>query len=161
MQIDTTTYRSPNYNRRPVGMAIAALVIHTTEGAWPSDIQWLCNPQPHDPRLRVSCHYVVSPTGSIHQPVDDKDRAWHAGVGTYQGRSNWNDFSIGIEVSHIRGTPWAPAQRPALAELCRTLMARYRITSAWVVAHRWIAPDRKVDPTDWPDAELRDWICAL
>lgn len=159
LHIDRTTYRSPNHDARPHGRPISALVLHSTEGAWPSDARWLC-----DPGSKVSAHYVIAPDGDIFQLVDDSRRAWHAGRTQYGALTDWNDFSIGIELSYRRGAGGYPeVQRAALTALCRHLLAAYAIAPALVVAHRWIAipRGRKSDPTDWPDAALRAWIDTL
>ena len=44
---------------------------------------------------------------------------------------------------------------------CRQLIARFRIPQPFIAAHRWIAPGRKLDPSDWPNADLIAWIAAL
>lgn len=155
LQIDTSTYRSPNYNSR-LGNPIRAILLHTTEGNWPSDAQWLSSSA-----SQVSAHYVISPQAMVFQLVDDSHRAWHAGTGSYAGISDWNTPSIGIEVSHREHSAWAPGQRDVLRELCLVLIARYGINRDLIAAHRWIAPDRRRDPTDFPDSELRPWIVAL
>lgn len=147
---------SPNSNARPAGVKISAIVIHTTEGKWPSDLQWLASA-----KSQVSCHYVISPTGKVYQIVADERRAWHAGVGAYLGISDWNDISIGIEVSRKQGDPWTEAQRSALKELCQSLITKYSIPQSRIAAHRWIAPERRSDPTDWPDPALASWIADL
>lgn len=46
----------------------------------------------------VSVHFVVERDGSIEQQVPLNRRAGHAGKSTFQGRSDCNAFSIGIEV---------------------------------------------------------------
>lgn len=156
--IDTTSYRSPNHNARPGG--ISAIVIHTGEGTKKSDLDTLLDDTvPEDER--VSAHYYVDRVANIYQLVPDLRRAWHAGASRYLGLSNWNDFSIGIETEHKAGQNWPTAQRTALAWLCARLIERYRIEQRMVVAHRWIAPGRKSDPSNWPDPELRAWIAAL
>lgn len=152
----TVSYRSRNYNTRPEGARIRGLVLHSSEGAFPSDRAWLCNPA-----SEVSSHYLIAPEGTIYQLVDDAKRAWHAGVGTFQGISDWNSASIGIEISHQAGQPYPAVQLASLRDLCRTLIARYQIEQRLVVAHRWIAPTRKSDPTDFPDPTLRAWIAGL
>ena len=62
------TRRSPNYDDRPPGTIIDSLVIHTTEGVWPTDLDWLCSSS-----SGVSCHYVLAPKPeflpSFHQGV--------------------------------------------------------------------------------------------
>jgi len=159
MQIDLTTYYSPNYNSRPKNTAIDSLVIHTTEGAWDSDAEWMCNP-----KSQVSTHYVISPAGGIYQLVHPSKRAWHAGDSFYTGRDNWNDFSIGIEISHYAGQVYPTAQSTALDELARGLIAQYRIPQELIVTHRWIAtnpPNRKSDPTDWSNSDFQFWVSSL
>lgn len=157
MHIDTTTYRSPNYNNRPAGTKISAIVIHTTEGSWDSDAEWMCNPS-----TEVSCHYVVAPDGGVYQLVADQYRAWHAGTGSYLGVSDYNNISIGIEVSHMQGHGYGANQIPSTTELCKSLLKKYpAITRSFVVMHRQIAPDRKIDPTDVSDAQFSVWADRL
>src|SRR6185436_8117048 len=69
--------------------------------------------------------------------------------------------SIGIESEHIKGQNWPTIQKIAFRSLCLYLIDRFSITQNLIAAHRWIAPNRKFDPTDWPDEELRPWIAAL
>lgn len=161
--IDKTTYRSPNFDARPAGTTISSIVLHTTEGAWDGDAQWLCNPQPNNPDARVSTHYVIPPSGSvIYQLVDPSKRAWHAGSGSYAGKSNYNNFSIGIEISHQQGHAFGAAQLPATTDLCRHLLKQYpSITRTYMVMHRQVAPDRKIDPTDVSDAQFAVWADRL
>ncbi len=148
MQIDTTSYRSPNYDYRPA--RIEGITLHTGEGTRQSDLSWLCSP-----RSGVSCHYYVCRDSTIYQLVDDERRAWHAG-------QRWgNDCTIGIETEHRQGQDWPTMQRTALAALCRHLIAQYGIEQGQIVAHRWLTPGRKIDPTDWPDSELHTWIADL
>lgn len=148
MEIDNRTYRSPNYDSRPDG--IEGITLHTTEGTFPHDANWLCNPQ-----SRVSAHYVIDRGGGIYQLVDDDKRAWHAG-------HTWgNNHTIGIEISHIAGQDYPNEQLQACAMLCADLIGRYNIAQQGIVAHRWLTPARKSDPTDWPDEELNYWIAAL
>ncbi len=47
--------------------------------------------------LRVSAHCFIKRTGEIVQYVPFSKRAWHAGRSEFLGRSQCNDFSIGIE----------------------------------------------------------------
>ena len=73
--IDSTTWRSPNFNNRPANTDIWAIVDHSCEGnpagnEQQSSLPWLCNPA-----KRVSCHYYVTREGVIYQLVDDDKRA--------------------------------------------------------------------------------------
>ena len=120
----------------------------------PSAIDWLC-----DPQSQVSCHYVVAEDGQVLQLVPDERRAWHAGRSVWRGESDINSVSIGIEIvngGHDFGLPAFPgAQIEAIALLCRTLAARYRIAPERVLAHSDVAPSRKRDPGErFPWAQL-------
>lgn len=159
MHIDSISYQSPNYNDRPNGIAIDALVIHTTEGNWDSDAEWMCNPA-----SQVSTHYVVSPTGNVFQLVHPVQRAWHAGDSYYAGRDDWNNFSIGIEISHYVDQQYPSAQVKALDALAHELIPRYNVPQELVTCHRWVAtnpPNRKSDPTNWEDPDFRFWVSTL
>ena len=104
--------------------------------------------------LRVSAHALIERDGRISQYVPFHERAWHAGVSEYCGRSGCNDFSIGIELEGTDDTPYTDAQYQSLAVLIRALLAAYPSLSAdRVVGHSDIAPGRKWDPGllfDWP-----------
>lgn len=152
-----TSYSSPNYNSR-AGKPISMVLIHTTEGSFPGDLDWLCSPA-----SGVSCHYVVSPDAKVYQIVPDEMRAWHAGEGSWHGIYDANSYSIGIEISKVQGTPYGPVQWDVTANLCQMLISRYAIIQPMICAHRWYAtpPGRKFDPTDATDHELATWIAGL
>lgn len=46
---------------------------------------------------KASAHFIVGRAGDISQVVECNRRAWHAGVSSWKGKKNCNDFSIGIE----------------------------------------------------------------
>ena len=97
--------------------------------------------------LKVSCHFFVERTGQIHQFVDPRDTAWHAGMSEFLGRTDCNDFSIGIELEGAYGVPFTEEQYSSLELLLRALVASYPlITSSRVVGHEHISPGRKWDP---------------
>lgn len=129
-------------------------MLHTGEGAKKSDLNELT-------KGKVSAHYYVDRVGREYQLVDPKYRAWHAGTSRYQGRTGFNDFSIGVETEHKKGQNWPSVQRASLTKLFKYLIELYHIEQRWVVAHRWIAPNRKFDPSDWHDNELKMWINNL
>lgn len=100
--------------------------------------------------LRVASHFFIDRRGKITQFVACLDRAWHAGVSSFMGRENCNDFSIGIELEGTDFVAFEEAQYKALAVLLKTLVRYYPVKA--VVAHSDIAPGRKTDPGihfDW------------
>ncbi|MFM1345444.1 N-acetylmuramoyl-L-alanine amidase [Yersinia proxima] len=110
----------------------------------------------------VSAHYLVkthpeSLDGKpiVLQLVPESQRAWHAGVSYWQGRSSLNDTSIGIEIVnrgftermlHREWYPYNESQIELIERLTKDIVERYNIEPANVVAHSDIAPLRKSDP---------------
>jgi hypothetical protein len=149
VKIDKKSYQSPNYDHRQG--RIEGITLHTGEGTRWSDLGWLCNPASN-----VSAHYYVCrDAGIIYQLVADERRAWHA------GHAWGNDCTLGIETEHKQGQDWPEVQLEALAALCKHLIGLYDIPASGIVAHRWLTPARKIDPTDWTDSALHAWIDSL
>ena len=100
--------------------------------------------------LRVSSHFFVRRTGEVRQYVSVLDRAWHAGVSSFEGHTGCNDFSVGIELEGTGETPYEDAQYLALGELLGTLTRVLPVEA--LTGHEHIAPGRKQDPGpsfDW------------
>lgn len=103
--------------------------------------------------LRVSAHFFIERDGQVSQFVSCLQRAWHAGVSSFAGRENCNDFSLGIELEGTDDLPYSAAQYAALTALVRQLLAAYPALSVErICGHSDIAPGRKTDPGpafDW------------
>jgi len=153
---------SPNADARPDGSDISLLVIHNISlppgqfgGTEIVDFflnRLDCSAHPWLERLRgvrVSSHFLVRRDGGIVQFVACGERAWHAGVSNFEGRSACNDFSIGIEVEGTDTQAFEDAQYVALARLTCALRARYPLQA--VRGHEHIAPGRKTDPGPYFD----------
>ena len=104
--------------------------------------------------MRVSAHFFIERDGQISQFVSCLQRAWHAGVSSFAGRDNCNDFSLGIELEGTDDLPYSEAQYDALVPLVQQLLAAYPALSVErICGHSDIAPGRKTDPGpafDWP-----------
>ena len=103
--------------------------------------------------MRVSAHFFIERDGQISQFVSCLQRAWHAGVSSFAGRENCNDFSLGIELEGTDDLPYSDAQYDALVPLVQQLLAAYPALSVErICGHSDIAPGRKTDPGpafDW------------
>ncbi|MBI2254905.1 MAG: N-acetylmuramoyl-L-alanine amidase [Proteobacteria bacterium] len=128
-----------------------------------------------DREAKVSAHYVVEEDGRVFHLVPEDRRAWHAGVSSWQGATNINQRSIGIEIvnpGHEFGyRPFPAAQMQAVKELSRGIIARHAIPASRVIGHSDVAPRRKEDPGElfdwqglahagigvWPLAKAADW----
>jgi AmpD protein len=158
--------KSPNFNQRPASVCIDLLVIHNISlppGEFGGDeverfFQNRLNVSEHPffeeiAGLEVSSHFYIRRTGEIVQFVSTEERAWHAGVSSFDGRENCNDFSIGIELEGTDDVPYETAQYDSLVRLTQQLMVAYpEITSDRIQGHCDIAPSRKTDPGpafDW------------
>lgn len=104
--------------------------------------------------LRVSAHLCIFRDGRIVQYVPFDQRAWHAGISEWQGRSRCNDFSIGIELEGSDVRPFTESQYAALTATIDALLAAYpTLRRDAITGHSDIAPGRKTDPGpyfDWP-----------
>ena len=155
---------SPNFGERPAGIAVDLVLIHSIslppgeygggaiEQLFTNRLDFDAHPYYQQIRgLQVSAHFVVRRDGEVLQFVSCDARAWHAGPSSWQGRSDCNDFSIGIELEGLEGEPFEAVQYATLSGLIGALRQRYPITA--VVGHEHVAPGRKFDPGagfDWP-----------
>jgi N-acetyl-anhydromuramyl-L-alanine amidase AmpD len=147
-----------NFSSRPYGSAIDCVVLHATAGGLTGTLAWFRNPG-----SGVSAHYVVAKEGTVYQMVAEAMAAHHAGASSYQGRTGFNDFSIGIEIVNRNDglDPYPPAQFEAVADLVAYLVDRYGIQPAWVVTHAQVSTAGKTDPRGFPMAELLKHLYGL
>ena len=103
--------------------------------------------------LKVSSHLLIDREGNLVQFVPFSRSAWHAGISSFKGKKNCNDFSIGIELEGADDIPYAENQYLTLHKVSKSLMEAYpKISLDNIVGHSDIAPDRKSDPGnsfDW------------
>jgi len=139
---------SPNFGPRRDALTPTLIVVHYTAMAnAPAALERLC-----DPQTEVSAHYLIGGDGTLWQMVEESQRAWHAGAGEWQGQSDINSRSIGVELDNRGDHPFGEPQMRALEDLLPGIMARWGITAAGVIGHSDMAPGRKFDPGprfDW------------
>ncbi|MFT7259656.1 MAG: N-acetyl-anhydromuramyl-L-alanine amidase AmpD [Glaciecola sp.] len=168
---DIEAMPSKNYSYR-----VKSLVMHFTAVNYQESVDALVK------EGNVSSHYLIPKADdpsypyndiNVFQLVDENQRAWHAGISYWQGRSGLNDHSIGIELVN---TPFCqeddslPQIMPRIVgaeknrDLCifpdfeekqiqlliklgKEILARNPdIEPTAVVGHADIAPSRKNDP---------------
>ena len=157
--IDTT------YTARSQESRVQFLVLHYTWEDFPSSLKTLTEEN-------VSSHYLVRDDPPVvYRLVDESRRAWHAGVSSWQGNTNLNSSSIGIEIVNFgdRNGAWQAypkAQMDVVIALVKDIVKRHNIRPDRIVGHSDIAPQRKSDPgplfpwkrladeglIKWPDA---------
>ncbi|MDQ8039170.1 MAG: N-acetylmuramoyl-L-alanine amidase [Rickettsiella sp.] len=146
------THPSPNYNQR-----VFFLVLHYTAEDLDKSLKTLTDGTSKNP---VSAHYLIPETNinkerRIFQLVKESERAWHAGISTWQNRTNLNDTSIGVEIVNLgykdeegirKWYPFTNYQIESVIELAKIIVERYQIFPTRFIGHSDIAPGRKVDP---------------
>ncbi len=144
---------SPNWDLRPPGTRVSALVLHATASA---SGQVAINTF-QDPASQRSAHFLLDRNGVIIEMVSPEHRAWHAGRSMLAGVPDANNFSVGVEmVDRNDGQPYTDAQYAALVSLIRRLRTHYNIPDARIVSHRSVAlpAGRKSDPVGFDFARL-------
>jgi AmpD protein len=155
--------RSPNHGPRPAAAVVDLVVLHSISlppGVFGGDaiarlftnrLDWAAHPYFETIRgLQVSAHFLVRRDGRTLQFVSTDRRAWHAGVSTWRGRPNCNDYAIGIELEGLEGGRFEAAQYKALVPLLQALARRHPLQA--IAGHEHVAPGRKQDPGpgfDW------------
>lgn len=148
---------SPNFDPRPQGQVVDLIVLHSISlppGVYGgTEVQQLMTNQldwhSHDyfksiEGMQVSSHFYIRRNGELWQFVSADQRAWHAGQSRYMGRDNCNDFSVGIELEGLEGSPFEPPQYETLASLCAAIAQVY--PAQRIAGHEHVAPGRKFDP---------------
>ena len=154
---------SPNFGPRPPGSKPKLIVVHAislppgcyggseVEQLFTNQLDWDQHPYFESIRgMAVSSHFYIRRQGELVQFVSADDRAWHAGVSSFRGRSNCNDYAIGVELEGAEDGPFEDAQYETLAVLCAAVLQRYGVAD--LAGHEHVAPGRKTDPGpgfDW------------
>lgn len=158
---------SPNFNQRPADTPVSLLVIHNIslpmgEYATPYIEQLFtntldCKAHPSFESLEgvtVSAHFLIKRCGEVVQFVSADDRAWHAGVSSFDGAENCNDYSVGIELEGCDIEAFTDNQYQTLLNVTHALLEYYpELTLNRITGHEHIAPGRKTDPGPYFDWE--------
>ena len=155
-----------SYTAKGQNSRVQYIVLHYTSADLPRSLHLLTEEE-------VSAHYLINAVPpTIYQLVDENQRAWHAGVSQWQGRTWLNGTTIGIELINQgyfdtpKGRYWQPyaqVQIDALIVLLKDIMQRHQLPPGSIIGHSDIAPQRKVDPGPlfpWKqlaDAGLMPW----
>src|SRR5262245_50201900 len=148
---------SPNCDERPGGSAVDTIVIHATVLDSLRDvIEHFASSQ-----NKVSSHYTIDRDGTIISHVPEDARAWHAGVSRMEdGRTNVNDFSVGIELVNRNDgfDPFPEQQIQALRDLLKDIIARRPIRH--IIPHYACAepPGRKSDPVGFDNSWIENLL---
>ena len=149
---DGLTHPSPNFGpRRHRGPPSMVVLHYTGMRSTEAALERL-----RDPTREVSCHYLIAENGEMFRLVSDDMRAWHAGRGSWNGSTDINSLSIGIELANPGPDdgfpPFPEPQMDRLEDVLDKVLERWNIHPARVIGHSDMAPGRKIDPGpafDW------------
>jgi N-acetylmuramoyl-L-alanine amidase len=89
--------KSPTHSGEFKAGNLDSIVLHYTAGpSADSAIKTMTNP-----KVKASAHLIIGRDGSITQLVPFNIVAWHAGKSTYNSRTGYNNYSIGIELVNV------------------------------------------------------------
>jgi len=139
-----------NFRAGRAGHSVTGIVIHVMDGTLPGTDTWF-----NTVGANVSAHYGVGKDGAVHQYVEEKDEAFHAGTvrepawplicaGGACEDVNPNLFTIGIEHEGLATDEWPDAQYWVSAALVADICARNNIPidAYHIVPHRAIRADK-------------------
>jgi N-acetylmuramoyl-L-alanine amidase len=117
------------------------VILHFSDGSYVGGCEWIA-----DPVSKVSYHVLIARDGRRTVFANDTDRAWHAGVSSWQGRRDCNSWSLGV--SWEGNTYTTPLGEDAMASALEYLvprMKKWHIPLDMVLTHQQVAPKRKND----------------
>ena len=137
-------YKSKNFNKRKTKQIIFIIIHYTALKSCNDAIEYLCNS-----KNKVSSHFIISQNGKIFNLVNEKMRAWHAGLSYWNDHTDINSLSIGIELDYSfnkSNNKFSIKMMNSLCYLLDKLKKKYKIKSHNILGHSDIAPFRKIDP---------------
>ena len=127
----SSKYRSPRNTQRRPRKTTRFIVLHTTEGAAKGSLEKLS--------ANGECHYVVDTDGTLYLIVDKKLVAFHAGLSMWDGKTDLDGCSIGIEIVGRHDKEITAAQYATLRKLLSELKRTYEIPDRNVLTHSMVA----------------------
>lgn len=130
-------------------------------------------------KVRASYHYIVGVDGVIEKLVDEDNIAWHAGSSQWQGKSNLNNITVGIGLTHLAtpdgknwmnlppahpavGPDYPDAQIESLVTLLADILKRNNLQVEAILTKQDIAPKRRrTDLFGQPLQKVRSRVNAL
>jgi hypothetical protein len=129
--LDFVNYYSPRNAERPRRASTQYIILHTTEAARLGSLRKV-----HE---AGETHLFVDEAGRIYRIIEADRVALHCGRSMWNGRSNLDACSIGIEVVGYYNREITQAQYAALAGLLARLQKSYGVSDDRVLTHCMVA----------------------
>ncbi|MGN0855702.1 MAG: N-acetylmuramoyl-L-alanine amidase [Kiritimatiellia bacterium] len=131
-------YRSPRSAERKIRPSTDFIILHTTEAPARSSLNKVSE--------RGECHYCVTEEGTVYRIVDRDREAFHAGRSMWNGRTDIDKYSIGIECVGYHNRQMPLVQLYAIRDLVKELKSLYRLRDDQVMSHSMVAYG---EPNKW------------
>lgn len=129
--LDIVSSYSPHNSERPKRKSTDFIILHTTEGASKGSLNKV--------RENGEAHYFIDPAGRVYRIIDKQRIAFHAGRSMWSGRTDLDNYSIGIEVAGFHNKDITSAQYKALKEVVSELKKIYKVSDDRILTHSMIA----------------------
>jgi len=97
-------------------------------------------------RVYASYHSLIDRDGREYLLVPEDKKAYHAGVSSWKGRPNCNDWQYGTALIGHKTSMFTQAQYMQLAKKSKALMDAYDFGIDMIAGHEEVSPGRKYDP---------------
>ncbi|MFH1642661.1 MAG: peptidoglycan recognition family protein [Nanoarchaeota archaeon] len=122
---------SPKNAKRKRRLLTDIIILHTTEGSYTSSLNKL--------KRYGEAHYLVNIDGAVTRIIGKDRVARHAGRSMWNGRTNLDNYSVGIEVVGYHNKPINSKQIAAVKQLVAELQNVYGISDDNVLPHSMVA----------------------
>ncbi|MFO7870807.1 MAG: N-acetylmuramoyl-L-alanine amidase [Kiritimatiellia bacterium] len=130
-ELNIRSYYSPRNRERPKRKSTRYIILHTTEGPKKGSLKKV--------HRRGEAHYFVDRAGQVYRIIEKSRVAFHAGRSIWNGKSNLDEHSVGIEVVGYHNRDITEAQYSAVKELLSQLQRIYKVPDVRVLTHSMIA----------------------
>ena len=122
---------SPRNAERPRRKSTRYIILHTTEGPTKGSLDKV--------RKNGECHYFVTPGGHAYRIIERSRVAYHAGRSMWEGKTNIDQYALGIEIVGFHNRDITSSQYRAVQELLAQLKRIYRVPDERVIPHSMVA----------------------
>ena len=126
------TYKFQRNSERPLRRETRFIILHTTEGPAKGSGEKL--------KRYGEAHYMIDEIGRVYEIVQLKRVAYHCGLSMWNGRTNLDECSIGIEMVGFHNKDLTQAQIKALRDLIAELKRKYPgVADERILTHSMVA----------------------
>ena len=126
------SYKFQRNSERPVRRETRFIILHTTEGPAKGSGEKL--------KRYGEAHYMIDEIGRVYEVVQLKRVAYHCGLSMWNGRTNLDECSIGIEMVGYHNKDLTAAQIASLKALIAELKRKYPgVSDDRILTHSMVA----------------------